>query len=52
MVKCGFNEILFLCDSSEDLKQDFMKKLIPIQSSSFSYNNSLEYGASFVFWDR
>ena len=52
MVKCGFNEILFLCDSSEDLKQDFMKKLISIQSPSFSYNNSLEHGASFVFLDR
>ena len=47
-----FNEILFLCDSSEDSKQDFMKKLIPIQSPSFPYNNSLAYGASFVYWDR
>ena len=47
-----FNEILFLCDSSEDSKQDFMKKLIPIQSPSLPYNNSLAYGASFVYWDR
>ena len=47
-----FNEILFLCDSSEDSKQDFMKKLIPIQSPSLPYNNSLAYGASFVYRDR
>ena len=50
MLKCGLMKYYF---SATALKiQDFMKKLIPIQSPSLPYNNSLAYGASFVYWDR